>query len=183
MKAIVYLTSALLSFSLVGTSLAKYPDHADSPVKAIAIVVPGPNQKVGGTVNFTQVDDGVRIVAHITGLTPNSQHGFHIHEFGDASSPDLMSTGGHYNPWGAVHGGPHSAEHHAGDLGNLKTDDKGVATADVVMRDITIAGKNPILGRAIIVHAKPDDLKTNPAGDAGPRIAYGIIGLAKPPQE
>lgn len=152
---------------------------------AIAILVPGPDQKVGGKVTFQEVKGGVHIVGDVTGLSPNSEHGFHIHEFGDASSPDLMSTGGHYNPWKAPHGGPHgeSDEHHAGDLGNLKSDAEGNAHIDVTMKGISIAGKNPILGRALIVHAKRDDLKSQPSGDAGPRIAYGVIGLAQPPKK
>lgn len=181
MKIAAYLISALLVLPVAAQ--ADDNGHTKTPAEAVAVVVPGPDQKVGGVVTFSEVDGGVKVVAHITGLPADSEHGFHIHEFGDARSSDMMTTGGHYNPWGASHGGPHTEEHHAGDLGNLKTDANGVAKKEVVMKGISIAGKNPILGRAIIVHAKRDDLKTNPAGDAGPRIAYGVIGIAQPKQE
>ena len=131
---------------------------------------------VKGTVRFTPADKGVRVRAEITGLEPNSKHGFHIHDKGDLSAPDLMSAGGHFNPAMKKHGGPHAAEHHAGDLGNLEADDKGKATYDAVAEGITLDdSKTGIIGKSVIVHAKADDLKTDPAGDSGARIAGGVI--------
>jgi superoxide dismutase, Cu-Zn family len=136
--------------------------------------------KIAGTVMFTDVEGGVKIEGTITGLEPNSTHAFHIHEFGDIASTDGMSTGPHYNPMHMHHGGPDSAEHHAGDLGNIKADATGTAKVDATIQGISVAGMtNPILGRGVVVHAGPDDLKTDPTGNAGGRIAVGVIGIAK----
>ncbi len=135
--------------------------------------------KISGTVTFTEVADGVRVVAAIDGLAPG-EHGFHIHEKADLSSPDLKSAGPHWNPGGHKHGGPNDAEHHAGDLGNLTADDKGHAHLDQVFKGLTIEGKEGVAGHSVIIHAKADDLKSQPAGDAGDRIAGGEIVVDKP---
>ncbi|HEY7086602.1 MAG TPA: superoxide dismutase family protein [Tepidisphaeraceae bacterium] len=139
------------------------------------------NNHVTGTVTFTELADGkVKITAHIMGLTPNTKHGFHIHEKGDLNSPDLMSTGGHYNPDKHVHGGPTTSPVHAGDFGNVTSDASGMAMFELTVDDISIGGpKNDILGKAVIVHAKEDDLKSQPSGNAGARVAGGIIELKK----
>jgi Cu-Zn family superoxide dismutase len=141
------------------------------------------NQKVNGTVKFSEAQGaggakGVNVVAHIEGLTPNGTHGFHIHEFGDCSAPDATSAGGHYNPGGHQHGSP-GENSHVGDMGNLKANAQGVAHLELNLPHATIAGKNAILGRGVIVHAKADDLKTQPTGDAGGRIGCGVIGAAQ----
>lgn len=133
--------------------------------------------KVKGTLTFAEAGDGVRVTGEITGLTPGP-HGFHVHEKGDLSDPKLVSAGGHFNPDKAKHGGPDSHERHAGDLGNITADDKGVAKVDMTMKGISLAGEaNGIVGRSIIVHAKADDLKTDPSGNSGDRIAGGVIKL------
>ncbi len=149
---------------------------------AICVVHPTRGNKCAGVIRFTQVEDGVRVRGEISGLKPNAKHGFHIHEFGDPTSPDGKSAGGHYNPEGREHAGPDAASHHAGDLGNLEADARGVARYDHVIRGLTIAGEtDPIVGRSVVVHANEDDLKTQPTGNAGDRIGYGVIGVAKPP--
>jgi Cu-Zn family superoxide dismutase len=118
------------------------------------------------------------VVAHVEGLNPGQKHAFHIHQFGDCSSPDAMSAGGHYNPEGHEHGLPDKEQRHAGDLGNLQADDSGKAHHEITVKNVTIAGtKNPIIGRGVIVHAKPDDGR-QPVGNAGARIACGVIGVA-----
>lgn len=147
---------------------------------AVCVLHPTKDNKAHGWVRFSQSGDKVVITAQIEGLTPNSEHGFHIHEYGDCSAPDATSAGPHYNPEGHKHGAPDASNRHAGDLGNIKADENGVARLDVTVDNITIAGtKAPIVGRAVIVHAKADDLKTQPTGDAGGRIACGVIGIAK----
>lgn len=152
---------------------------------AVAVLHAAKGQQVAGTVTFTEVQNGVRIVAEVRGLKPNTEHGFHIHEFGDCSAEDFSSAGGHYNPWNATHGGPETDQerHHAGDLGNLEANAQGVARKELVMENISLARRNPILGRAVVIHAGPDDLKTDPAGDSGARIACGVIGIAKSAQQ
>ena len=131
---------------------------------------------VAGTVTFTQVGDKVRVDANVSGLKPNAEHGFHIHDKGDCSSGDGMSTGGHFNPLGKPHG-PHEAmERHAGDLPALKADASGSAKLTAMMDVITVApGATSVAGRGMIVHRDPDDFKTQPTGNAGPRIACAVI--------
>ena len=148
---------------------------------AIAVIHALGDSGVKGTVRFTPEGDGVKVVAEVEGLKPNTSHGFHIHEFGDCSAPDGSSAGAHYNPEGHSHAGPDSAKRHAGDLGNLQSDDSGKAKLELTMSGISINGeKNPIIGRSVIIHQKQDDLKSQPSGDAGGRIACGVIGIAKP---
>ena len=133
-----------------------------------------------GTVVFTQEGDKVKVVADITGLEPG-KHGFHIHQWGDVSSLNGKSAGGHYNPEGNPHAGPGVAKRHAGDMGNLTAGKDGKAHLELTLSNISVAGlKNPIIGRGIIVHAGEDDLKTQPTGAAGARVGYGVIGIAKP---
>jgi Cu-Zn family superoxide dismutase len=139
------------------------------------------DNSVKGTVTFTEVGDKVHVMAHVTGLAPGSTHGFHIHEKGDLSAPDLSSAGGHFNPDGHIHGGPTTSPVHAGDLGNIKADDMGMAMVDLTVSGLSIGSgaKNDIVGKAVIVHGKEDDLKSQPAGNAGPRVAGGVIELKK----
>ncbi len=150
-----------------------------SVTAAIAVLHPLGDSKVMGTVTFTQTPAGVAVMADIMGLTPG-QHAFHIHEFGDCSDPKGMSAGGHYNPEHEQHGLPNAEHHHPGDMGNLNAGDDGRAHLEIVLAGVTIAGdRDPILGRSVIVHDKMDD-GSQPTGNAGGRIACGVIGVAKP---
>ena len=157
------------------------PGGLASITNAIAVLHPLGDSKVMGKVTFTQTADGLVVVADVSGLTPG-KHGFHIHEWGDCSDMAKgMSAGGHYNPEGEMHGLPGMAHHHPGDMGNLDADADGNAHLEITLTSVTIAGdKDPILGRSIIVHAKEDD-GSQPTGNAGGRIACGVIGVAKPP--
>jgi Cu-Zn family superoxide dismutase len=153
---------------------------APAPVtKAVAVLSPLGSSGVSGSVTFTQVEGGVKVSARISGLKPGA-HGFHVHEFGDCSAPDGTSAGGHFNPTGSPHAGPHDAIRHAGDMGNVSAAADGVATLEYVDSHIAFEGANSILGRGVIVHANPDDLKTQPTGNAGGRVACGVIGAVKP---
>ena len=152
---------------------------AQEPTKAIAVLHSASGSQVAGTVTFTRTGDTTVVVADVTGLTPG-KHGFHIHEFGDCSAPDATSAGGHFNPMHKQHGGPDAAEHHAGDLGNLDADASGKAHLELKDPDLMLSGENSILGRSVIVHAKEDDLKSQPVGNAGGRLGCGVVGLAKP---
>ena len=148
--------------------------EADGP-KATAVVRPASGSQVHGNVSFTQVGARVRVDAEIAALSPGL-HGFHIHEKGDCSAADAMSTGGHFNPQTRKHGPPDSTERHGGDLGNLRADEYGKATLTLMVDGIAV-GKGPggVVGRGIIVHANADDLKTDPTGNAGGRIGCGVI--------
>ena len=161
--------------------VAKHENMWESVTKAVAVLhgTKG-NEKVMGTVLFEQQGDKVKVTAHVEGLQPSSKHGFHVHEFGDCSAPDGTSAGGHYNPQAHEHGLPDEPmdSKHAGDMGNLEADDKGVAHYEMTFDNISIAGlMNPIIGRGLVVHAKPDD-GGQPTGNAGDRIACGVIGVA-----
>ena len=160
------------------------PDFIAAPApRAIAKIAPASGSKVSGVVRIVDTgvgNDGpgqVEVEAELTGLPPGD-HGFHIHEKGDCSAPDATSAGGHFNPASAAHGDPTTtAPHHLGDLGNLHADADGKATKRITIPHTTIFGYegNSILGRAVIVHADPDDLKTQPTGGAGARIGCGVI--------
>jgi Cu-Zn family superoxide dismutase len=149
-----------------------------APAAAVAVLIPTKGNAVQGVVHFTRVANGVHVVARVSGLKPG-EHGFHIHEYGDASSPDGTAAGGHFNPEHKDHGGPTVMDRHAGDLGNLQADADGNATVDYVDEMITLDGAESIIGRGVIVHADPDDFKTQPTGNAGKRVACGVIGIAK----
>jgi Cu-Zn family superoxide dismutase len=165
---------ALLLTATVWTADPKHEDHEPAlPSKAVAVLEPTEGSKVGGTLTLVRKEDHVHLTGKVTGLTPG-EHGFHIHEFGDLSSKDGSAAGGHYNPEGHKHGGPDDKEKHAGDLGNIKAGADGVANVDVKVH----AKLHFILGRSIVVHAKADDFKTQPSGDAGGRVAVGVIGVA-----
>ena len=151
---------------------------SSGPAKAIAVVYPAKDKAVKGVITFTQMENGVKVVAHFEGLTPG-KHGFHVHEFGDCSAPDATSAGGHFNPMQMTHGAPTDAMRHSGDLGNIVADDKGVADQEWLDPMMQLSGPQSIIGRAVIVHAKEDDLKTQPTGNAGAREACGVIGVAK----
>jgi superoxide dismutase, Cu-Zn family len=134
---------------------------------------------VRGTVTFTpEGDEAVRVSVEVTGLPPNSTHGFHVHEKGDLSAPDLSSAGAHWDPHGTQrHGGPEDDHKHAGDLGNLTSDGSGKATLNTTLRGVSLNGQNSLVGKSVIIHAKADDLKSQPSGDSGGRIAGGVIEM------
>lgn len=154
-------------------------ENPSAPLKAIAILYPTEGNKVSGTVTFTEVEDGVRVQAEITGLTPGN-HGFHVHEFGDCSSADASSAGAHFNPTDQPHGAPDAEARHVGDMGNVEADASGAAELTYVDHNLSLTrDKLSIIGRSVVIHAKADDLKSQPAGDSGARVACGVIGLAK----
>ena len=143
---------------------------------AVAKLEPTLGNAATGTVTFTQVGDRVRVEANLSGLKANAGHGFHIHEKGDCSSGDGMSTGGHFNPLGKPHGHHDRMERHAGDLPSLKADAAGNAKLSVVLDVIAVSpGPTGVVGRGMIVHRDPDDYQTQPTGNAGPRIACAVI--------
>jgi Cu-Zn family superoxide dismutase len=145
---------------------------------AVAELQPTRGNSAAGSVRFTQQGDGVRVVADVTGLKPGQEHGFHIHEKGDCSSGDGLSTGGHFNPAGKPHG-PQDGEHHAGDMPALAADSTGHAKANFTLHGVSIgSGPNDIVGKGLIVHTSPDDYRTQPTGNAGARIACGVIAKA-----
>jgi superoxide dismutase, Cu-Zn family len=170
---------ALVSADTAPRPVAPAAPVASAPVtRAVAVLQPLKDSKVQGTITFTQEKDGVHVVAKLTGLEAGP-HGFHIHEFGDCSAVDGTSAGGHFNPKGEPHGAPKDEHRHTGDLGNVEAAADGSATLDWLDPHVALSGERSVLGRGVIVHAKRDDLKTQPTGDAGARVACGVIGAAK----
>ncbi|WP_374248304.1 superoxide dismutase family protein [Thermomonas sp.] len=156
---------------------------ATSTVKqAVANLAAASGTLVSGRLLLQPMGGGVRITGEIGGLQPGSSHGFHIHEKGDCSAVDASSAGGHFNPGVQPHGRSGKGPHHAGDSDNLVADANGVAHVDAHFAGVSLGGSadTDILGRALIVHAAADDYTSQPAGNAGVRVACGVIRLVAP---
>jgi superoxide dismutase, Cu-Zn family len=149
--------------------------------EAVAVVDPASGSTCKGLVRITEGASSIKIIADLEGLAPGSKHAFHVHEFGDCSAPDAMSAGTHYDPAQTKHHGmPNDKMSHAGDMGNIEADANGKVHFELTLEGASIDGpQSPVLGRAVIVHANPDDFG-QPVGNAGGRIGCGVIGLAKP---
>ena len=144
--------------------------------RAIAQLQPTKGNLAAGTVTFTQRGNRVLVDANVSGLPPGREVGFHIHEKGDCSSGDGMSAGPHYNPLGKQHAHYSTTERHAGDLPALRADTSGNAHLSIEVDVISVTdGPTSIVGRGLVVHADPDDYRTQPTGNAGARIACGVI--------
>jgi Cu-Zn family superoxide dismutase len=174
---------ALSLCALLGACAAHAPGSAGAGVAgkpaAMAELSPTIGNAAHGTVTFEQKGDAVVARAEVKGLAPGSLHGFHIHETGDCSAPDASSAGAHFDPTVSLHGGPAGELRHGGDLGNLKADANGVARGNVTVGGISVdGGPDRIVGRAVVIHAAADDLTSQPAGNAGGRIACGVINPA-----
>ena len=171
MKKILVLTAATL---LAGCGAV--PEVGGGSV-AVAELQPTKGNSATGTVVFTQRGNRMRVEANIRGLKPDAEHGFHVHEKGDCGSGDGMSAGGHFNPGGVPHGNYHAGgPMHVGDMPNLRADGEGNARATFETTGMTVgAGAADIVGKGLIVHRDPDDYKSQPAGNAGPRLACAVI--------
>lgn len=167
-------TAPSTSTAAAATAAPKAMSVTSSTGGVSASLIPLQGSKANGTVRFTQKGSKVNVAGEVFGLTPGL-HGFHIHEAGDCSAPDGASAKGHFNPANKPHGA-HTGERHSGDLGNITADASGMANINVDVDGISLStGANGILTRSVIVHADPDDLKSQPAGNSGKRIACGII--------
>jgi len=146
---------------------------------------PGTETPVKGTIKMMQsYGRNTSMVVQLSGLPPNTPHGFHIHEFGDTFTDGCQSTGGHYNPFNYTHGAPTDKIRHIGDLGNLESDEQGMINAKLEDTVVSLMGPYSVLGRALVIHQKRDDLGrgTGPAraeslktGNAGARLGCGVI--------
>lgn len=183
-----FASAAVAAAAMLGTvalAAAQSPSPASSPAagpkkvtRAVAVLSPTASNTASGTVQFSATSGGVAVSATLKGLAPGV-HGFHVHEFGDCTAPDATSAGGHFNPKGNPHGAPTDSAHHAGDLGNVTAAADGTATLQWTDAGMRLDGPDGVVGHAVIVHASPDDLKTQPTGNAGGRVACGVVGVAK----
>jgi superoxide dismutase, Cu-Zn family len=157
---------------------------AAAPGAATATVslISASGKSVKGDLTLNGEGSSVSIRGDITGLVPGQEHGFHVHEFGKCSPPDFKSAGEHFNPTKDPHGGPGTAARHLGDIPNIRADDTGRATFEITVQGVTLIDKDgaptEILGKALVVHALPDDYTTQPSGGSGDRIACGVIRKA-----
>ncbi|HEX3582106.1 MAG TPA: superoxide dismutase family protein [Thermoanaerobaculia bacterium] len=165
MKKLALIPTALFLFAACA--------HTKMPM-AVATLQPLGSSTGHGNVHFQQQKEGVEVTVDLTGLAPNSTHGFHVHDKG--SCADFGNAAGpHYNPTNAPHAAPDAASHHAGDFGNVIADANGEVHTSFMTHSISVGGMNDVIGHAVILHANPDDLTSQPAGNAGPRIACGVV--------
>ena len=158
------------------------PSHLRHPLAMVtANLGPASGTLVSGKLTLATVEGGVRITGDIGGLGRNSTHGIHIHERGDCSAADGSSAGGHFNPAGAAHGRAGATAHHLGDMDNIVADANGIAHVSWQIDGVMLGtgAANDIVGRAIVVHANPDDYATQPSGNSGQRVACGVIRMGE----
>jgi len=180
------IVAAVVSVSVSGSGSSAEQLTSNGPFKAVVVLNVGTAKSgVSGVLELTQENANapVRITGSISNLTPEGNHGFHVHESGDIrGDTPCTSTGGHFNPHGKTHGSPVDNERHVGDLGNIIADSSGNAAIDITDDKISLTGGNSVVGRAIVVHEKKDDLGKGgdegslKTGNAGGRIACGLIG-------
>lgn len=166
--------SVMADHHLKGEGDHKGMDH-DVPTEAVAKLIPTVGERANGTIVLKQNGDMVHVTGEVWNLSPG-EHGFHIHQWGDLRSTDGKSAGGHYNPDGHDHAGPDTDKHHAGDLGNITAGPDGRAMVDMKVKGLKL---HFVIGRSIVVHGGRDDLTSQPSGNAGPRVALGVIGFAE----
>ncbi len=172
MKRISLAIGALATLSLVACQSME----SGNGQKASASLDSRSGSNAKGTVNFVWQGHDVLVSGNFSGLKPNSEQGFHVHEKGDCSASDATSAGGHFNPDTKSHGMPGSGSNHAGDMPNIQSDANGNASYSAKLSGFAVNhGSNGILGRSVVVHRDPDDYKSQPAGNSGPRIACGLI--------
>lgn len=172
-------SSGTATSSTSTSSTPAAPDTAASVKEAHARLVAIGNSGVSGEIHFAQKNGKVSVTGKVTGLKPG-EHGFHVHEKGDLSDTEKgLSAGDHFNPEHLDHGRPTDTKRHAGDFGNITAEEDGVT--DIAFDDsvVKLDGPNSIVGRSIVIHAEADRF-TQPAGDAGARVAFGKIELANP---
>jgi len=188
MKSILFVSASLLALAgcastpSTGTpATAPVPTSVSTARAARVNLASASGSLVSGTVALMPMGDGVHLRGEIGGLTAHRAHAIHIHHNGDCSAADASSAGEHFNPTGSVHGKAGSGAHHAGDLDNIVASANGVAMVDMHVRGVTLGGgaANDIAGRGLIVHAKADDYRSQPAGDSGARVACGVIKVTQ----
>ncbi len=183
MKTALLAAATILALSACSSApKAKAPPPAASSAKSAVVNLSSASASlVSGRLTVKPMGDGVHLTGEIGGLAPNSVHAIHIHEKGDCSAADASSAGGHFNPAGAPHGKVDSGAHHGGDMDNISANADGIAKVSVHAQGVTLGGgaANDVAGKAVIVHASPDDYKTQPTGNAGGRVACGVITVTQ----
>jgi superoxide dismutase, Cu-Zn family len=173
-------TAALLaavSAPAFGADKSVPEGHDGKPLAGYVALHPTSDSGVSGSIAIRPLGEGrMRVSGAVKGLTPG-EHGFHIHEFGDCSAADASTAGAHFTGGKDTHGGPNQTERHAGDLGNILADESGTATIDIEAKALALTGMQSVAGRSLVVHSGKDDLKSQPSGNSGGRVACGVIGI------
>ena len=169
------LAAAVIAAAAVSACSSGLLSDPQRPVASAKMVATQGNS-VAGLVTFRRSGDQLSARVQLTGLPANSEHGFHIHEKADCTAPDGSSAGGHFNPSAMPHG-PQGGARHAGDMPNLRADAQGCVDTTLMVSGVSAGGgaANDIVGRSLIVHAAPDDYRTQPTGNSGARLACGLI--------
>ena len=183
---IVLLAATTAVFLAACGSAPKKPAGPDVPTlstasQATANLASASGSLVSGKVMLMPMAGGVHLTGTVGGLPPNSTHGFHVHEKGDCSAVDASSAGPHFNPFASVHGRASAGNHHSGDMDNVASNAEGVVQLNIHLAGVTLGGGavNDIAGRALVVHAAADDYTSQPAGNAGARVACGTITVSQ----
>jgi len=146
-----------------------------APLNATATLTTADGTEVG-TATFSQHGGQTSASFHLMGVSPAGTHAIHVHETGECTPPDFTTAGGHFNPAGVDHACPPATPRHAGDFGNLEIADDGGGHLELSTDLVTVEdGPNSVVGKAVILHAHHDDCATQPTGDAGGRLACGVI--------
>ncbi|KTF33636.1 superoxide dismutase family protein [Xanthomonas vesicatoria] len=188
-----YRSSTVLAFTALALAACSSTPPPPPPPPAARVVPARPVQQaevalasasgslVSGRVVLVPALQGIRITGTVGGLRPGGVAGFHVHERGDCSATDASSAGGHFNPTGTSHGRAGSGIHHLGDMDNLRADAEGVAHLDMILSGISLGDGAPsdVIGKALIVHADADDYRSQPSGNAGARLACGVIRVTQ----
>ncbi len=156
-----------------GNGMNQTPSAPPPPGGASAVLRTADGVEVGRAV-ATGVAGGVRVAVDASGLTPGA-HGVHVHTTGRCDGPAFTTAGGHWNPGGMQHGTQNPSGPHAGDMPNLIAGADGRGSVAITLPSGTMAGLLDADGAAFVIHAGPDDLKTDPAGNSGGRIACGVF--------
>jgi Cu-Zn family superoxide dismutase len=160
-----------------GSAKASGNRGAAKSLEATAKLESKSGSTVTGEADFKEKSGGVEITVEIKGAKPGP-HGVHLHDKGDCSAADASSAGGHFNPDSKTHGAPNADPHHAGDFGNMTVGANGTGKLKLTVKGLTVApGPNSVVGHALVIHADPDDMKTQPSGNSGARVACGVVQL------
>lgn len=178
MKKLVTFTFTLIALSTLMACMSSRQPSA----KAVATLEGRSGSTAQGVVTFFEWPDGSVDIEISLSNVPPGVHGFHIHQNGDCSAADGSSAGGHFSPHGMPHGAPMDGQKHAGDLGNVTANRNGRVSTTVRSHALTVhQGMNSVVNRAVVLHADPDDLSSQPSGNAGARIACGVVSRLPTP--
>ncbi|WP_423822581.1 superoxide dismutase family protein [Salinisphaera sp. SPP-AMP-43] len=173
-----YRTMILLGLALAASAPTLAATDAEAPQAAVAILHgTQAYPEASATIRFRPTDNGLAYTTDAQGLPPG-QHGYHIHLYGDCSAADGSSAGTHFNLQGSSTNPPPDIDRITGDLGNLDVADDGTAHDSGRLENGQLSGAKSIIGRGVIIHAKPNDPAQPPIGAAGARQACGVIGAA-----